>query len=50
MTVLAKEARADPQASLRREHARAFLSTLVKAPEDQIAAGRHPMLATPAEG
>ena len=44
MTALAQDARAEPKSPLRAEHARRVLSTLVKAPEDQVAAGRHPLL------
>ena len=44
MTALAQDARAEPASPLRAEHARRVLSTLVKAPEDQEAARRHPLL------
>ena len=47
MTALAQEAHADPKASLSAQHARSLLSTLVKAPEDQVSARRHPLLQIP---
>lgn len=46
VAALSREADTSPEKPLQPDHARRVLMTLVKSPEDQLAAARHPMLNT----